>query len=178
MTALDMAMLLMTGVMAVFGFMRGFVQEVLSLLAWVAAVIAVRLFLAPITDLVGVWIGAGSAAGVLAFAGLFIVTFAAGKILANRLGESVRTSVLGPIDRLLGLGFGALKAIVVATLAFLAFSLAYNMMFSITAKRPDWITQSRSYPLLKASGDAMSRFIKDRNRTSEDADNAFDAVEE
>jgi len=178
MTALDMAMLLMTGVMAVFGFMRGFVQETLSLLAWVAAVVAVRLFLAPITDLVGVWIGPGGAASVLAFAGLFIVTFIAGKMLAKRIGETVLTSMLGPIDRVLGFGFGALKAIIIATLAFLAFTLGYNMMFGITTERPDWITQSRSYPLLKASGDAMSRFIKHRNRTSKDADNAFDAIEE
>ena len=36
----------------------------------------------------------------------------------------------------------------------------------------------RFSPLLKASGDAMSRFIKDRNRTSEDADNAFGVIGE
>ena len=40
MTALDMALLLLMGGMAVTGFLRGFVQEVLSLLAWALAVVA------------------------------------------------------------------------------------------------------------------------------------------
>ena len=41
MTALDMALALLMGGMAVFGFMRGFVQEVLSLLAWGVAMTVV-----------------------------------------------------------------------------------------------------------------------------------------
>lgn len=178
MAALDIALLLMVGTMSVTGFMRGFVQESLSLLAWVVAVIAVRLFLAPITDLVSVWLGPGTTASIVSFAGLFVITFYCGKLIARWMGERTRTSLLGPIDRVLGLGFGAVKALVVATLAFLAFNLAYNSLFGITAKRPEWMTQSRSYPLLKASGDAMSQFVADRRRTSEDADNAFDAIDE
>jgi len=178
MTALDMALLLLTGGMALFGFMRGFVQEALSLLAWVVAVIAVRLFLAPVTDLMGVWLGPGGATSIAAFAGLFAVTFFAGKMIARWVGERSRASMLGSIDRVLGGGFGVLKGLVVATLAFLAFTLAYTTIFGLTAKRPEWITQSRSYPLLRASGDAMSQFVRDRNRARAQADTALSATDE
>lgn len=159
MTALDMAMLLLTGGMAVTGFLRGFVEEMVSLLAWVVAVVAVYLFLAPVTDLAGVWMGPGAMTSILAFAGLFLLTFFAGKLLARRLGQSVRTSVLGPVDRVLGAGFGVLKGVIVATLAFLAFTLVHDLFFGTEGKRPEWMTSARSYPLLRASGNAMSRFV-------------------
>ena len=169
MTALDMAMLLLMGWMAVTGFMRGFVQEVLSLLAWVVAVIAVRLFLAPVTDMVGALMGAGAAASMLAFVGLFAVTFFAGKMLAHAMGDRVCTSVIGSVDRVLGAGFGLLKGLVVATVAFLAFTLAYNLVFGADALRPSWMTGARSYPLLNASGAAMRQMVRSRTDTDEDA---------
>ena len=162
MTALDMALLLLMGGMAVTGFLRGVVQEVLSLLAWAVAVIAVRLFLAPVTDLVGVWIGAGASASLLAFGGLFALTFLAGKLVASRVGQGVRSSMVGTVDRMLGGGFGALKGLVVATLAFLAFSLGYHFLFGPEAALPRWITTARSFPLLNASGEAMSQAIHSR----------------
>lgn len=170
MTALDMAMLLLMGGMAVTGFMRGFVQEVLSLLAWFVAVIAVRLFLAPVTDLTGLWIGAGAAASMLAFVGLFGLTFFAGKMLARAVGERVRTSMIGPVDRMLGAGFGLLKGLVVATVAFLAFTLAYNLVFGADALRPDWMTGARSYPLLNASGAGLRQIVRSRTDTDADAE--------
>lgn len=169
MTALDMALLLLMGGMAVTGFLRGFVQEVLSLLAWALAVIAVRLFLAPVTDLAGLWIGAGAAASLLSFVGLFALTFIAGKFVAGRVGDGVRSSLIGPVDRVLGAGFGALKGLVIATLAFLAFSLGYHFFFGVQGGLPHWIEKSRSFPLLNASGEAMAQVIHDR--TSTDTEN-------
>lgn len=168
MTALDMAMLLLTGGMAIAGFLRGFVEEMFSILAWVLAIIAVRLFLAPVTDLSTIWLGANAAA-IFSFAILFGVTFIIGKIIARRMGKGARSSALGPIDRILGAGFGALKGVIVATVAFLAFTLVYNVLFTINEPRPQWMTDARSYPLLKASGDAMSRFMEERIEGDEGA---------
>ena len=167
MTALDMALLLLMGGMAVMGFLRGFVQEVLSLVAWGVAVIAVRLFLAPVTDLAGLWIGAGAAASLFAFAGLFALTFFAGKLIAGKVGQGVRSSVIGSVDRVLGAGFGALKGLVIATLAFLAFSLCYQFFFGKEGGLPGWISTSRSFPLLNASGDAMSQMMRNRMEDTE-----------
>lgn len=167
MNALDIALLLLTGGMAVTGFLRGFVEELLSLLAWVVAIVAVSFFLAPVADLAGVWIGPGVSAQALAFFGLFAITFLAGKLLAKQAGQGMRTSVLGPVDRILGAGFGILKGVLVATVLFLGFSLGYNLIYSVNAKRPEWMADARSYPLLKASGDAMSRLARERMEQDE-----------
>lgn len=159
-----MVMLLVLGGCALFGFSRGFVQEVLSLLAWVLAVFAVRLFLAPVSDLVGTVMGQGNAAAIASFALLFGVAYVGGRLLARRAGNRMRTSVLGPVDRVLGAGFGALKGLIGMTLVFLAFTLAYGTLFgNRDADLPVWMTSARSYPLLRASGDAMSQFVRERN---------------
>lgn len=170
-------MIVLTGGLAVTGFMRGFVEEALSLLAWVAAVAAIRLFLAPVTDLAGIWLGT-SAAPLAAFAGLFVVTFWGGKMLAKWIGNHTRNSLLGPVDRVLGGGFGALKGLVIATLVFLAFTLAYGFFMGGKAERPQWLTQARSYPLLQASSEAMRQFMRDGAQLREDAESALEAASE
>ena len=50
-TALDILVLTLVGGSAVLGFMRGLVQEVTSLLAWILAIVAVRFFHGAATDL-------------------------------------------------------------------------------------------------------------------------------
>ncbi|NCU12479.1 MAG: CvpA family protein, partial [Sphingomonadaceae bacterium] len=107
MTGFDIAVLTLVGLGAIAGFMRGFVQEVLALAAWVLALVAIKNLHTPLSEGLVPYIGTQSGAAVLAFAVLLLIPFAIVRLLANRLGEASRNSVLGPIDRLLGFGFGA-----------------------------------------------------------------------
>ncbi|APL96309.1 CvpA family protein [Sphingobium indicum] len=162
MNAIDILVLLLIGGCAIFGLMRGFVQETLSLIAWVLAIFAIRLFHASVTELATSFVGSTSGAAVLAFALVFGVTFGAGKLLARAIGRRTRQSVLGPVDRVLGAGFGAVKGLIGATLVFLAFSLVYDTFYGSGARRPDWLSDARTYPLLNASGQAISEFVAER----------------
>lgn len=162
MTALDILVLLLVGGGAVFGLLRGFVCEALSMIAWVLGIFAVRLFHEPVAGLLTPFLGTESGAAALAFLLVFGVTFFAGRFLARSLGARTRTSILGPVDRVLGGGFGALKGLIGATLVFLAFSLVYDTIYGGDSLRPDWLADSRSYPLLSASGSAISAFIDER----------------
>ena len=56
---------------------------------------------------------------MLAFAITFGVPYVAGKLIARSMGGRMKRSALGPTDRLLGLGFGALKGLIIAAFAFL-----------------------------------------------------------
>lgn len=164
MTALDIIVLLLIGGCALFGIMRGFVMETLSLIAWVLAVFAIRMAHAPVAAVLTEYVGTTGGAAVLAFVLVFGVTFTAGKFLARALGARTRKSVLGPIDRVLGGGFGAVKGLIGATLLFLAFSLVYDTFYGGGAARPEWLSSSRTYPLLNASGRAISAFIDERRK--------------
>jgi membrane protein required for colicin V production len=162
MTALDIIVLFLLGAGAIFGFMRGFVQEALALIAWLLIIMAIRVLHGPITDMLTGAVGSAGGAAVLAFLSITVVTFALGKWIAKSVGAKSRESVLGPIDRVLGFGFGALKGLIGSTLIFLLLVMGYETIYGGGVERPDWMTQSRTYPLLNASGEAMSSFISER----------------
>ncbi len=105
MTALDIIVLFLLGSGAAFGFLRGFVQEALSMIAWVLIILAVYMFHTPATAALAEVVGSDSGAAVLAFLALVIVIFAVGKWIAKSIGAKSRKSLLGPIDRVLGFGF-------------------------------------------------------------------------
>jgi membrane protein required for colicin V production len=161
-TGLDILVLLIVGAAAVFGFLRGFVSEVMSLAAWVLAIFAVKFAHGPVTAALVSMVGTESGASVLAFALVFGVTFIGVRMIGNRMGTASRRSLLGPIDRLLGFGFGALKGLIVATLAFLFASLVFDTLHGASQPRPPWMLKSRTYPLLRASSAALVDFVERR----------------
>ena len=169
MTALDIIVLFLLGSGAAFGFLRGFVQEALSMIAWVLIILAVYMFHTPATAALAEAVGSDSGAAVLAFLAFVIVIFALGKWIAKSIGAKSRKSLLGPIDRVLGFGFGMLKGLIIATLIFLFFVMGYDLVYGADAGRPEWMTNSRTYPLLNASGEAMSEFVREQ-RLGADSD--------
>ncbi len=159
MTAFDIIVLVLLGGGAVLGFVRGFAQEVLSLIAWVLIVLAVRFLHAPLTEFLIEPIGTEAGAATLAFVAIVIVIYAGGKAMARSIGGRMRKSVLGPIDRVLGFGFGAVKGLILAALLFLFLVFLFEAMMGTGTKRPEWMTDSRTYPLMNATGQALSDFL-------------------
>ena len=164
MSVLDIIVLLLVGGGAVFGVIRGFSTEVIALSAWVAAIAALKLFYTPVAALLAGIVGSGAAAAVLAFVGLFAIVYFGVKLAAGGIGGSVKRSMLGPLDRALGLGFGALKGLVIATLGFLLINIGYDTIFGGTSARPGWMSRSRSFTLLNASSRAIVDFVAQRRK--------------
>jgi membrane protein required for colicin V production len=164
MTALDVFVFLLLIGGGAIGFVRGFVHEVISLLAWVVGIAMLKLFHTQLwTGLITTFGTGSAAAAVLAFAILFIPSFLIVKLLARSIGGRTRRSpVLGPFDRVLGGGFGALKGLLGATLFFLLANLATDMVYGAQAERPQWMTKSRTYPLLNASGRGIVDWVEAR----------------
>ncbi len=160
MTALDIFVLLLLGGATLVGFVRGFTHELLSLLAWVAGILALKLFHAPLAEQLTATVGTTAGASVLAFAILFFPAFIATKLFARAVGGKARRSILGPVDRVLGGGFGMLKGLLGATLFFLLANLATDMVYGPKAERPDWMRDSRTYPLLNATGRAIVDWVE------------------
>ena len=164
--ALDIIVLLLVGGSAVLGWIRGFVTEVLSLMAFLFVVVALKLFHAPLAHALLGTIGTAAGAAVLAFAIIAGLTYFGGRLVANGVGGRVRSSVLGPVDRALGFGFGALKGLIVASLAFLFVVLVLDTIHGGPRDRPEWLTEARVYPLLNATSASVADFV-DRRRHGE-----------
>ena len=161
---LDIAVLTVVGGSALLGLKRGFVTEVLALFAWVAVVFAVKIFHLPLAKALTGSIGTASGAAALAFVLLGGVTYFLGRMVARALGTRVRSSVLGPVDRALGFGFGALKGLILASLAFLLIVLVLDTIGGGPTRRPAWIKEARTYPLLNATSAAVADFVDRRRR--------------
>lgn len=162
MTALDILVLLLVGLGIAAGVSRGFVLEVMSAVAWLAALGAVKVGYAPLRD----WLEpqfAMPAAAVLAVVLLFGLTLGIGRLVARRLGKLVRVPVLGPVDRLLGGGFGAVKGLIGAALLFLLASIVF-IRGDDYAQGPGWLVDARSYPLLRATSRALVDFVSEQAR--------------
>lgn len=169
MTGFDIIVLIIVGVAAIGGFMRGFVQEILSLAAWILAIFAIHYLHTPMTEWLLPYLKSESGAAVLGFALLLLIPYAAMKLIAGRLGETSRGSILGPIDRVIGFAFGAIKGGIVVVMAFSLLVLGYDTIWGITG-RPDWIKSARTYQLVNASADELVQIINNRRLRLHDGD--------
>jgi membrane protein required for colicin V production len=171
MTGFDYVVFLVVAVCAVGGFFRGFVEEVLSLAAWCLAMLAVHYAHEPLTLWLETHLKTETGAGILAFVLLMLVPYLVTRFVARQFGEASRGSLLGPIDRVLGFGFGAVKGFVLMVLAFSIVVFAYDVVWGVKG-RPSWITLGRTYPFLNASSSELMTMIADRR---EEAARAADA---
>ncbi len=161
-TVLDITVLMALAVGLVTGFVRGFVQEILSLGALLLALLVLRYGHGLLTDTVGDFIDNQSAASLVAFLLIMILVWGGGKMIARRIGSATRDSVLGPFDRILGAGFGLVKALLIFAAGFMLLTMLYDLTFGPRADRPRMMVESRTYPLLRAAGAALSSIIAER----------------
>jgi len=160
-TAFDALVLALVALLGLMGLARGFVGEVASLGAWVAGMLAVRFFHEPGKALMmGVVEGETLAAG-LALLILFFGAFVLVRLLGAAVSQRTRSSVIGPVDRILGLGFGLAKGVVAAVLLFLLTSMGLEIIAKPDGQ-PLWFRESRSAPVLAIFSRALVDFVDEQ----------------
>ena len=122
MTWVDAVFLAVVAVSGVIGYMRGLVREVLGVGAWVGAILFAFYMLDGTRGLFAGLFPENQAwmADVAALAAVFVVTLIILKILIALLASGVRNSVLGGVDRALGIVFGLARGVVVIMVAYIA----------------------------------------------------------
>ncbi len=171
----DLIILFVLGSAAIGGFARGLVQELLSLGALIAALFVLRIAHAPLTLWLSEAMNEGSAA-IAAFMLVVVTVWGGGKYAAHRIGSASRKSLIGPADRVLGAGFGLCKGLLIASTAFMLLTLVYDAAFGADSERPAWISESRTYPLMRASSAALSDVLAERIDARDDAGAAAPAA--
>lgn len=177
-TAVDVVVAVVLLGSAGFAFLRGFVQEVLSITSWVGAVFAALYGFPHAQPFFRSHIGAAWAADAATGAALFLVTLLALSLLTKRVSDSVRKSALNSVDSSLGFVFGLARGAVLVSLAYM--SAAW--LFDTPEQQPDWLAQSRSRPWLERGatllqGLAPSGFGKAEARAKEASAEARQVME-
>ena len=166
-TAFDIIVLLLVVIAAAAGLMRGFVGEIVSLLAWAAGIMAVRLFYTPAKAMAMQLVSTESGAAILALVVLFLGAFIIVRVIGGRLSQSTRASMIGPVDRVLGLGFGAAKGVLAAALIFLLVNMTFDTI-DPGAPSPEWLAGARTAPTLAMVSKALVDFVAEHRRVSPD----------
>jgi membrane protein required for colicin V production len=131
MTGFDVTVFVVVGAAASLGFLRGFVQEAISLSAFIVSMFAVHLLQAPLAAVLEPHIGSTSGADVAAFLFLILAPYFLIRLLARWLGGATRNSLLGPVDRVLGFGFGAVKGTLIVIAGFSLIVLFYDTIWGV-----------------------------------------------
>jgi membrane protein required for colicin V production len=171
MAVLDIIIAVIVVIAAIGGFVRGLVQEVLSLASWIMAAMALHFMHPGLTEGLRNFYRAEPAVSLLAFALLLLIPYAAMKVIIGTASGASDGAILGPIDRVLGFGFGAIKGALIAVFAFAMLVTGFDNKWGYLG-RPEWITTARTY----AAADAFSRQLipeiavrRDRLRGEEEA---------
>jgi len=119
---LDIVLLIIIGVLVILGLVKGFVRQILGLVAIIAGFILALAFYPEVAGFFQKFIQPRILTELLGFLLIFIGVISAGYFLAHLLGKALK----GPIkffDRLLGGCFGFLKGVLISGILLLALVL-------------------------------------------------------
>jgi len=143
MTWVDGVVLAVLAVSALIAFFRGLVREVLGVGAWIGAVVFAIYMLPSLTPLLSPHVQPDWLAEVLAGGGAFLVALIVLKLLIAWFAGKVRASVLGGLDRALGMVFGLVRG---AFLVILAYILG-GLFLPAVERWPEPVREARSLPM-------------------------------
>lgn len=149
MNPLDIGVIAVIGLSAVFAFARGFVREALSIVAWMGATAITFYGGDYVNSLIDPMIHNPLLSKLIAWGGLFILSLIVLTIATGLIARSVRSSALSGLDRTLGFIFGLLRGAFILSLACLLLDTVQP------SEWPPWVKQAKSMPYLQQGADVL-----------------------
>ncbi len=169
-TVADLAVVGILLVSAVLAFARGFVHEVLSMVAWIGAGFAVIFGLPYARPLAREMISLPLLADVAAGGVIFIVALLILSLLTRAISRRVQDSALNAVDRSLGFVFGLFRGALLVCLAYIP--LAWLMS---PGDQPAWLRDARTRPLVEQGANMIQAVFDGQQPVTKQA---FDPVRE
>jgi membrane protein required for colicin V production len=132
-----------------FALFRGFVREILSVIAWAAAAFATLYLGRYVVPLMAPHFSPVPAR-IMAYSAVFLIVLLPLLFIAARFSRRIYEAHIGGLDRVLGALFGAVRGLAVIAALYVLYSLI--MPIPVQAK---WITEARTLPLIQRSADAL-----------------------
>ena len=160
-TLLDIVLI---AVMLVSGFLamvRGFMREILSIIAWVLAAGATLYAYSKLLPVAKQYFNNDIVAAVAVIGGVFLLTLLVVSVLTVRLSDMVLDSRVGALDRTLGFLFGLARGLVIVVVAFMFFNWLVP-----DRSQPEWVKSAKSRVVLTGTGQwLMSMLPEDPEAT-------------
>lgn len=151
-TAFDILVIVILALSALYGMGRGFVSEILSLVAWIGAAFVTLYGFPHVRPWAQQYMEPEAFADTIAIVVLGVVSLIVLKLLAKLLGRLAKQSDLGFIDRSFGALFGLIRGLFVVCVVFLIVNwLVPKQSF------PDWIAKARTLPLVEFGAELLAK---------------------
>jgi len=152
-TLLDGILLAIMLVSAVLAMIRGFSREVLSIVSWIAAAGAAFYLYAQLTPSVQQYVPSiasnETVANIIAAAVVFLVTLIFVSVITMKIADFIIDSRIGALDRTLGFVFGAVRGMLLVTVALLFFN------WLVPEDQPTWVAEAKSKQMLESIGERI-----------------------
>jgi membrane protein required for colicin V production len=158
-TLFDAGVIAVVGLSALSALVRGAASEILGLASWLGAAVAAFLAVPYATPLVRPAVANPAVADALAFGGVFLVALLALKLVGGVIARSVAGSAVGPLDKLLGLAFGAARGALLVCAAYLVASYLIKPEL-----QPDWVNQAYLIEPVRDGAVALERLLPEAYR--------------
>jgi membrane protein required for colicin V production len=135
------------------GFVRGAAREVITVAAFVIAVVIALLALRFSGPVARHAVHPAVLANALAILLVFVLAYVLLRIAGAQVARGIqKTEALGTADRTIGVGFGLVRALVLMGVFYLAFNAA-----TPADRVPQWIKSAKLYPVAGASGRVLMK---------------------
>lgn len=140
----DGVFLAVIAVSAILAFFRGFVREVLGIGAWAGALVAALLARPHVLPYVAPYVDPPWLADALGAGGVFLAVLIVLMVIIHWIANQVQGSVLGGLDRTLGLFFGIARGAILLVVAY----IVAGVFLPMTDRWPEPVRLSRSLPIV------------------------------
>lgn len=155
-TLLDIILLAVMLISGLLAMIRGFMREILSIAAWIAAALATLYFFNRLVPYAQQYFNNDIVAKAAVIGGVFLGTLLIVSIITVRISDMILDSRIGALDRTLGFLFGLARGLVIVVVAFLFFDWLVPQK-----SQPGWVTGAKSRVVLASTGDWLKSMLPD-----------------
>src|SRR5271165_6715424 len=160
-TLLDIILIVVMLISGLLAMVRGFMREVLSIVAWVLAAGATLYAYAKLLPLAKQYFNNDIVAAVAVIGGVFLLTLLVVSVVTVRISDMVLDSRVGALDRTLGFLFGLARGLIIVVVAFMFFNWLVP-----DKSQPEWVKAAKSRVVLAGTGQwLMSMLPEDPEST-------------
>ncbi len=163
-TFLDFAFVVVVLLSSVFAYNGGLIQESISIAAWVGTIFLTKLFF-PIVEpkFASIFGGSSMFSAMSAYISVFVILIMFLSFINKTFAIKLHKTNFGSIDKSLGFLFGFFRGILIMAVVY----IVVLWFIPNSNKRPDWIKDAKSKPILKISSMFISSLLPSTNNFAE-----------
>ena len=152
---LDIILFLGIFISLIIGYIRGFVKEALSIINWLLSAWLAFKYYSDLKTITLSFIETNIIADAISFGILFLFSIIILTILSNLFSKNIKNSLLAPLDRIMGMIFGIIRAILLIIVLF----IASNQTLWVNNTLPKWIYNAYSFPIILSATNYLKNIL-------------------